>query len=583
MNVSQYDVIIVGAGFAGIYMLHKMKQQGLQARVFEAGAGVGGTWFWNRYPGARCDIPSMQYSYQFSEDLQQSWNWQEKYATQAEILDYAEHVVERFGLRDDMQFNTRVTAAVFDEASKRWQVQLSPSNLTAGRVLKAGADLGKSAGADTVADIAAGDNASVGAAAAGEGASEGAKGGAGLELAEAKYIVMATGCLSVPNYPQIPGLEDFKGPIYHTGCWPQEGVDFTGQGVVMIGTGSSAIQSSPIIADQASALTIFQRTPNYSIPARNEPLDPEYVSNLKARYREYRDENWQRAFGADFNDNNQSALEVSAEERQAAYEERWRVGGLGFMAAYNDLVVDDKANATARAFFRDKISEQVSSPEVAEKLMPDFPIGCKRLCVDTDYYAIYNLPHVQLVDIKQEPIAAVTPGSIKTASREFKADAIVLATGFDAMTGAVTKIDIRGRGGLSLKDKWAKGPRAYLGLATQGFPNLFLVTGPGSPSVLSNMLPSIEQHVEWIADCIQYLNDHQHQVIDVNKTAEDSWVAHVNELGDATVFPRCNSWYLGSNIEGKERVFMPYLGVPPYVEKCRQVAEGGYEGFEISA
>ena len=530
MGEKTFDAVVVGAGFAGIYMLHRLKQQGLSVRVYEAGTGVGGTWFWNRYPGARCDIPSMEYSYQFSEELQQEWAWTERYATQPEILKYAEHVVERFGLGDDIQFETRVTSTVFNDENSSWVVQLDS--------------------AQTVV---------------------------------AKYVVMATGCLSVPNFPSIDGLDNFKGPVYHTGLWAHEGVDFKDKKVAVIGTGSSAIQSSPIIAADAQTVTIFQRTPNYSIPARNAALDPSYVDEIKARYSSYRDENWQRGFGADFRDNAQSALSVSDEERLAEYEDRWARGGLAFLAAYSDLVFDDEANSTARDFFGEKIASRVEDPELAQKLIPDFPIGCKRLCVDTDYYEIYNEEHVTLVDLKEQPIREVTETGIRTSVGDFEADIIVLATGFDAMTGAVTRIDIKGRQGRTLEDKWAEGPRAFLGLATEGFPNMFLVTGPGSPSVLSNMLPSIEQHVEWISDCIEYLNENHLSTIDVSIDAENEWVRHVNEVGNTSVYPRCNSWYLGANVEGKKRVFMPYLGVPPYVEKCKEVVAAGYKGFVLSA
>ncbi len=524
------DAVIVGAGFAGIYMLHKLRQQGLEARVIEAGSGVGGTWYWNRYPGARCDIPSMQYSYQFSEELQQQWEWSEKYATQGEILGYAEYVVERFGLADGMTFSTRVTASHYLEAEDQWQVEL--------------------------------DNG---------------------EHLQARFVVMATGCLSKPNYPNIDGLNQATVPVYHTAQWPHEGVDFTDRRVAVIGTGSSAIQSTPIIAQQAQTLTIFQRTPNYSIPAYNAPLDPEYVKDLKSRYRQYREENWQRGFGADFDDNDESALAVSAQERRQTYEERWAKGGLGFLAAYNDLVFDMQANDTAREFFKEKIGERVDDPALAEKLVPTNPIGCKRLCVDSDYYEIYNQDHVNLVDLNEAPISRIDGNAVVTGDDRYEVDAIVLATGFDAMTGAVTNIDIRGQQGRSLQDKWASGPKAYLGLATAGFPNLFLVTGPGSPSVLSNMLPSIEQHVEWIADCIEYMNSHQYRSIVPAPEAEQTWVEHVNEIADLSVYPGCNSWYLGANVEGKSRVFMPYLGVPPYVEKCNEVVANGYEGFTLSA
>jgi cyclohexanone monooxygenase len=521
--------VVVGAGFAGLYMLYRLKQQGLHARVFEAGSGVGGTWFWNRYPGARCDIPSMEYSYQFSDELQQEWEWSEKYATQGEILQYANHVAERFGLLDDIQFNTKVEQAVYREAEKSWHVTLA--------------------------------------------------GGASVN---AHYVIMATGCLSVPNFPNIKGLDSFSGNVYHTGVWPHEGVDFTAKRVGVIGTGSSAIQSIPIIADQASRVTVFQRTPNYSVPAHNSPLDPDYVADVKARYNAYRAENWQRGFGADFRDNERSAFEVSDAEREAEYEDRWARGGLAFLAAFADLAFDDDANATARDFIARKIAAAVDDPELAEKLTPHTPVGCKRLCVDTNYYQTFNRDHVELVDLREHPITEVTSTSVKTDAGEYEVDCLILATGFDAMTGAITNVDIRGAGGVSLQDKWQQGPRAYLGLATAGFPNLFMITGPGSPSVLSNMLPSIEQHVEWVADCIEYLNAHQYAAIEAQVDAEDAWVEHVNETAELSIYPNCNSWYLGANVEGKKRVFMPYLGVPPYVEKCKQVVANDYEGFALS-
>jgi cyclohexanone monooxygenase len=525
-----FDAVVVGAGFAGMYMLHRLRSQGLSVRVFESGGGVGGTWYWNRYPGARCDIPSMEYSYQFSDELQQDWEWSERYATQPEILRYANHVAERFDLLPDIRFETRVETAVFDEESRRWLVTTSPEP-------------------QTVA---------------------------------ARFVVMATGCLSVPNVPDIPGLDPDATNVYHTGCWPRDGVDFTGKRVGVIGTGSSAIQSVPLIAEQARSVTVFQRTPNYSVPARNAPLDPDHVADIKSRYREYRAANWQRGFGADFRDSDRSAFDVSEAERLAEYEDRWARGGLAFLAAFNDLPFDDAANATAQAFIRDKIREQVNDPELAEKLCPTTPVGCKRLCVDTDYYRTFNRDHVHLVDLTEEPIERVTDQAVHTGAREYPVDCLVLATGFDAMTGAVTRIDIRGRGGRALSDKWAHGPRAYLGLATAGFPNLFLITGPGSPSVLSNMLPSIEQHVEWIADCIGHLQSHQLGAIEATTEAEDAWVDHVNAVADLSIYPKCNSWYLGANVAGKSRVFMPYLGVPPYVEKCAEVVANGYEGFELS-
>ena len=526
---SVLDAVVVGAGFGGMYMLHRLRQQGLKARVLEAGDGVGGTWYWNRYPGARCDIPSMEYSYQFSEELQQEWEWSEKYATQPEILRYANHVADRFNLWPDMQFNTRVQSCTFDENKNLWHLTVDQ-------------------GANLVS----------------------------------QHVIMATGCLSVPNFPAIEGLSDFSGQVLHTGVWPHEGVDFKDKRVAVIGTGSSAIQSIPIIAKSASRVTVFQRTPNYSVPAHNAPLDEKYVASVKSRYPEFRADNWQRGFGADFRDNELSALEVSHEERLAEYEERWAQGGLAFMGAFSDLAFSDEANATAREFIQNKLKEAVGDEALAEKLLPTTPVGCKRLCVDTNYYQTYRSSHVQLVDLNESPINRVTQNAVVAGDNTYEADIIILATGFDAMTGAVTNIDIKGPSGTTLADKWQQGPRAYLGLLSAGFPNLFLITGPGSPSVLSNMLPSIEQHVEWISDCIEYMNNNQHQTIDAQNEAEAQWVSHVNEVADLSVYPRCNSWYLGSNVEGKERVFMPYLGVPPYLEKCREVVANGYDGFQLS-
>jgi cation diffusion facilitator CzcD-associated flavoprotein CzcO len=522
------DAVVVGAGFAGLYMVHRLKQQGLQVRAFEQGDGVGGTWYWNRYPGARCDIPSLEYSYQFSDELQQEWNWTERYATQSEILAYANHVAERFDLLPHIRFNTRVSAAVYDEADQRWRVDLD-----------------------------------------------------GGEAVSARFVIMATGCLSVPNVPSIPGLDPDADHVYHTGRWPKDGVDFTDKRVAVIGTGSSAIQSIPLIAEQAQTVTVFQRTPNYSVPARNAQLDPDDVASVKARYNDYRAENWQRGFGADFRDSDRSAFDVDDEERRAEYEDRWARGGLAFLAAFNDLVFDEAANATARNFIRSKIREAVRDPVLADKLMPSTPVGCKRLCVDTGYYETFNRDNVRLVDLNEDPIEAVTTEGVRTRSGLHPADCLVLATGFDAMTGAVTRIDIRGVGGRALKDKWHDGPKAYLGLATAGFPNLFLITGPGSPSVLSNMLPSIEQHVNWIADCIEYLHANQYAAIDADPDAEAAWVDHVNDVAALSIYPSCNSWYLGANVEGKPRVFMPYLGVPPYLEKCAEVVANGYQGFAL--
>jgi cyclohexanone monooxygenase len=524
-----FDAIVIGAGFAGLYMLHRLRGLGLSARVYEAGSGVGGTWFWNRYPGARCDIESMEYSYQFSEELQQEWEWTERYASQREILKYVNHVADRFDLRRDIQFDTRVSAAEFDAGADAWAVTTE------------------------------------------EGA-----------VANARFVILATGCLSSTNTPDFPGIGDFSGDLYHTGQWPHASVDFSNKRVGVIGTGSSGIQSIPLIAEQAAHLTVLQRTPNYSIPAHNAPLDPEYTRRIKADYRGFRQRNAQEPFGAGFNGREELAMEVSEQERLAEYDARWRNGGLGFMGSFADLILDPEANATAAEFIRAKIKEAVDDPEVAAVLTPDTVVGCKRLCVDSDYFATFNRPNVTLVDVNQRPIERIVANGIVVGDQTLELDCIVLATGFDAMTGAALAIDIRGLGGRTLRDKWAAGPRTYLGLSTQGFPNLFTVTGPGSPSVLSNMLPSIEQHVNWISTCIGHLRDAGQTRIEATKEAEDAWVAHVNEVAGESLYPSCNSWYLGANVPGKPRVFMPYLGYPPYVEKCDAVAASGYEGFALT-
>ena len=526
------DAVVVGAGFAGMYMLHRLRSFGLAARVFEAGSGVGGTWYWNRYPGARCDIESMEYSYQFSEELQQEWEWTERYAPQPEILAYANHVADRFDLRPDIQFDTRVESAAFDEAANRWTVHTDR----------------------------------------GDGVT-------------AQFVVMATGCLSSTNTPDIPGKSTFAGATYHTGRWPHAGVDFAGLRVGVVGTGSSAIQSIPIIAGQAEHLFVFQRTATYSVPADNGPLDPDVRAEIKADYADFRARNRTMfvAFGANTPMNDASALATDEDERRRVYEERWRRGGLTFLGAFNDLIVDHSANATAAEFVRAKIREIVHDAAVAELLSPDTVIGCKRLCVDTGYFATFNRPNVTLVDVSSIPIDQITPSGLCAGGREYELDCIVFATGFDAMTGALLGVDIRGREGRALADAWATGPRTYLGLGVAGFPNLFTISGPGSPSVLTNMIVSIEQHVEFIADAIAYARANDVATIEADEQAQDEWVDHVNMVADFTVYPSCNSWYLGANVPDKPRVFMPLIGFPPYVDKCNDVVAKGYEGFILSS
>jgi cyclohexanone monooxygenase len=529
-----YDVVVVGAGMAGLYALYKFREElGMSVRVYEAGSGVGGTWFWNRYPGARCDSESMDYSYSFSSELEQEWEWTERYPTQPEILRYLDHVADRFELRRDIQLNTRVVQAHYDEAGNRWAVRT---------------DRG--------------------------------------DAVRAHYCVMAVGCISAVNMPDIPGLDRFEGAVYHTARWPEEGVDFSGQRVGVIGTGSTGIQLVPQVAAQASQLFVFQRTPNYTLPARNRPLDAVEQRAIKASYRDRRRLSRESGGGVPLTHPEvtppRSALALTPEERRGVYERGWAIGGgPPFLFAFDDLLKSAEANETAAEFVRAKIRETVNDPSVAEALTPkDHPIGTKRICLDTDYYATYNRDNVTLVDVRRTPVEEIVPQGLRTSEAIYALDSLAFATGFDAMTGALFAVDIQGRDGQALRARWADGPRAYLGLATAGFPNLFIITGPGSPSVLSNMPVSIEQHVDWIVDCVTYARDRGSEEIEAAPDAEDSWVDHVNELANDTLMPMANSWYVGANIPGKPRVFMPYVGgVGRYRKICDEKAARGYEGF----
>ena len=521
----------MGAGFAGLYMLYKARLQGLRAQVLEAADSVGGTWYHNRYPGARVDIQSMEYSFGFDEALQQEWHWSERYAPAAELLRYANHVADRFGLRDGIALNTRVRSLLWDEASHTWQV-----------------------------------------------ASE--QGGHW----QARFVVMASGPLSSPNTPAFKGLEVFKGPVYHTADWPKTPVDFTGQRVAVVGTGSSGVQSIPLIAQQAAHLTVFQRTAAYAVPAHNGPLDPAFEAHIKSDYPGFRQRNWlmNGGFGSEYPPNMVSALRVSEAERQARFEERWQVGGFALLGAFSDLLRSPVANEMAAEFVRGKIRSIVKDPATANLLSPHHTIGCKRLCVDTGYYATFNRPNVQLVDISQAPIDEITPHGLRTGGQDYTFDALVLATGFDAITGSVMRLDLRGRGGLRIQDKWKPGPLNYLGLMTAGFPNLFHVAGAGSTSAFTNVIVSIEHHVNWISDCLAWLKAQGRTTIEATLQAETDYVAHVNQVAAGTVMLTCNSWYLGANIPGKPRMFMPLVGFPPYVQKCAEVARSGYAGFAVA-
>lgn len=524
----EVDMVIVGAGFAGLYMLHEARGLGLDAEVIEAGDGVGGTWYWNRYPGARCDTPSMEYSYGWDDDLQQDWEWTEKYATQPEILAYLNHVADRFALRDGITLKTRVEACDFDESTNRWVVTASDGTPRS-----------------------------------------------------ARFVVMATGCLSAANLPALDGRDEFAGRTFHTGHWPHEGVDFTGRRVAVIGTGSSAVQSIPFIAAEADAVTVFQRTPTYAVPAHNEPLDPAAVADIKADYVGWRQtaRETSTGFGGHIERRDRSALEVDDAEREAEFDRRWERGGLFFLGAFNDLLLNHESNDTAAAYVRQRIAEIVEDPATAELLSPDTVIGCKRLCVDTGYYATYNRDNVSLVDVSAAAIDRIEARGVVVGGELHEVDDIVFATGFDAMTGALDRIAITGRSGVTLKEAWSAGPVTLLGLQVAGFPNLFTVTGPGSPSVLTNMVTSIEQHVEYIRDAIASLEAEGYAVIEPTEAAQAEWVAWVNAVAGATLFHGCSSWYLGANVPGKPRVFMPLPGFTDYRDHCDQVAADGYPGF----
>ena len=526
-----FDAIVVGAGFAGLYMLYKLRELGLTARVYETGDGVGGTWYWNRYPGARCDVPSLEYSYSFSEKLQQEWEWTERYPAQAEILRYIDHVADRFDLRRDIEFNTKVVAAHFDEANANWRVTTEHG-----------------------------------------------------ETATARFIIMASGALSASRKPDFTGLDDFVGTWYHTGQWPHTPVDFGGQRVAVIGTGSSGIQVAPIIAEQAAHLTVFQRTPNFSIPAWNHPLPKEAQDEWKQNYASHRAKAKSTKSGALYDYSQRSAFDVDEAERQRELDARWARGGANFTHAFNDLFKSKAANDFAANYVRDKICGIVSNPETAVKLTPtDHPIGTKRICVDTDYYAMFNRPNVSLVDVRTDAIIRITENAIVTESGSHEVDSIVFATGYDAVTGAMTRIDITGRDGVSLKDKWNDGPKTYLGIMVAGFPNMFTINGPGSPSILTNVVMAIEQHVEFITDCIGHTQSKRAQVVEADKQAEEDWVAHVRDVANGTLHVQANSWYMGANIPGKPRVMLPYVGgLGVYTGICNEIVADNYRGFAFS-
>ena len=524
------DVVVVGAGFSGLYLLYRLTKAGFSTRVFERGGDVGGTWYWNRYPGARCDVESLQYSYSFDEQLQQDWHWPEKFSAQPDILAYANHVADRFNLKKDIEFNIEVKASWFDENLKTWKITTNTG-----------------------------------------------------EEINAQYFIMATGCISTTQIPNIKGLSDYVGNTFHTGDWPHEEVDFSGQSIAVIGTGSSGIQSIPVLAKQAKKLTVFQRTPNYSIPSQNEPMTKKYERSWKDVYSERRKEMRYSAHGSLKDLNDVPALSVDEDQRQELYTKRWAIGGTGFLGSFNDLLTNADANYTAAEYVRQQIKRVVKDKETAEILCPrSYPIGTKRICIDTGYFETYNRENVKLVDISKKPIQRLVTDGIIVDDQLYPFDSIIFATGFDAMTGSIFNVDIKGRDGLALKEKWNAGPKTYLGLMSASFPNLFMITGPGSPSVKSNMIMSIEQHVDLVIETLLSMRRKGLSVVEPELEAENKWVDHVQEVANKTLFPQANSWYMGANIPGKPRLFMPYIGgVGAYREICEEIVANNYRGFKF--
>jgi cyclohexanone monooxygenase len=530
-STREFDAVVVGAGFGGLYMLHRLRALGLSTRLYEAGDDVGGAWYWNRYPGARCDIEAADYSYSFSPELEQEWEWSETYASQPEMLRYLNHVVDRFDLRRDITFGARVTNADYSETTGRWRIRT---------------DTG--------------------------------------QTALCRFFIMATGCLSVPMELEIPGLDSFQGEVYQTAQWPQEGVTFQGKRVGFVGTGSSGVQCIPRIAEQVSSLAVFQRTPVFTMPSPNRPLSAQERSEIKSWYRQRRAQARESWAGVLIGPVTRFAPEFDHEERTRTYWETYRKGLVGgIISSYSDVLTDKAANDTVADFLRDRIRDVVHDPDVAEALCPtSYPVGTKRPCLDFGYHETFNLPHVSLVDLRETPLLAITPRGIRTTDREYELDSIVLATGFDAMTGAVRAVDIRGRGGAALRDKWADGPVNYLGLCVAGFPNLFMISGPGSPSVLVNGVLAGESHADWIAECIAHLEKQGASAIEALPEAETEWWERAGEIAGMTLFPSTDSWYTGANVPGKKRVFMPFAGgFQLYQQMCGEVVADGYRGFTV--
>ncbi|MDF1604716.1 NAD(P)/FAD-dependent oxidoreductase [Nocardioides sp. YIM 152315] len=531
-GVVDVDVVVIGAGFAGLYAVHRAVQRGHRTLGVEAGAGVGGTWYWNRYPGARCDVESIDYSYSFDPDLEQEWTWSERYATQPEILSYLEHAADRYDLRRHYRFGERVVAAEFDDVASRWTVRTDAGT-----------------------------------------------------VARCQWLFCATGSLSAPNRPDIPGLDDFAGDVVMTAAWPEEGYDVTDKRVGVIGTGSSGIQSIPVLARDAARLTVFQRTPNYSVPAFNRPLTEEEQKEARRTYRERRALSFAGGAGTPHQPYPRPIWEVDEEERRQAFEARWREGGVLFAKTFVDQTIDERINDLAREFVEEKVRAIVRDPQVADDLLPDdHPIGTKRICTDSDYFETFNRDNVELVNLRRDPIQTITGWGVKTEDSSYELDVLVLATGFDAMTGAMTRMDIQGPRGGTMEQAWASGPITFLGVAVPGFPNLFTITGPGSPSVLANMVLAAEQQVDWLLDLVDHCRAEGHATVEARADAARAWTDHVDEVANGTLFVRADSWYRGANIDGKARVFMPYIGgFHTYIARCEESKDLGYAGFVMGS
>lgn len=528
-----YDAVIVGAGFSGLYQLHRLRDElGLSVKIIEKASDVGGTWYWNRYPGAQCDSESHVYCYSFNDDLLEEWQWSERYPSQPEVLEYLRFAADELDLREDIEFETEVTSAAFDEAGGQWTISTDDGSQVT-----------------------------------------------------SQFFVTAVGCLSEPWVPDFDGIDSFEGEAYHTGRWPHDSVDFTDKKVAVIGTGATGIQIVPEIAQRdVTGLTVFQRTPNYAVPARDRPLDDEAWDEIQKNYDDILEAAHSSGFGHPFEAAYETAEDRPMEEVADILEPRWQEGGFRFMLTFGDLVFNPETNEKVSKFIRGKIRETVDDPELAEKLVPkDHYYATKRPPLHTDYYRTYNEDHVSLVDVTETPIERITPAGIQTSEAHHDFDMIIYATGFDAMTGTLLSMDIRGRDGLTLDEKWEAGPKTYLGLGVHGFPNMFTVTGPQSPSVLSNMPVSIEHHVDWISNAIGYFVDNDVDLVEPTKEAEDSWTVHNREVAEQTLYPTADSWYMNENIDDKPTVFTPYIGgVDNYHDVIQEVARKGYEGFELT-